>query len=291
MSLTGLPFYVSLKTVFHRSELLSFLMEAQLEIVLLNLSAFETSASDSAANQNSSIIAKSVPGHTKVCALFYLIVETFTYREEDPLRKVSVVVIDGVTVGHPCCGVPNCKVPLDNNRHRLVFNCQLSTIDSNLMVELEFLWNRFCPDHLNLNSTCAIIGCSNQVIPGRRCCFYQEHQAIETVHNDRGQARFQLKERYECAHLAHPDDSVGNEVTSINEIVEDDEEQSFEPSNNGQPIPVIPNSDAAARKPRIRAQFGRRRTHNEQLFVAPCGMIIARETFFFAEALYSVIVS
>jgi hypothetical protein len=110
------------------------------------------------------------------------------------------------------------------------------------------------------------------------------------IHNDRGQARFQLKERYERAHLAHPDDSVGNEVTSINEVVEDDEEQSFEPSNDGRPIPVIANSEAAARKPRIRAQFGRRRTHNEQLFVAPCGMIIACETFFHAEALYSVIV-
>jgi hypothetical protein len=44
-------------------------------------------------------------------------------------------------------------------------------------------------------------------------------------------------------------------------------------------------------KKSLRAQFGRKRTHNEQLFVAPCGMIIARETFFHAEAIYSVIVS
>ncbi|KAF8797810.1 hypothetical protein BYT27DRAFT_7228805 [Phlegmacium glaucopus] len=177
---------------------------------------------------------------------------TRTYK--DPLRKVSVVVIDGVTVGHPCCGFPNCKVPLDNNRHR------------------------FCPEHLNLNSVCAIIGCSNPVIPGKCCCVVREHQAIE-----------ELKERYERAHLAHPDDSIGNEVTSINEIVEDDEEQTFEPSNDGQPLPVTANSQTTTRKLRIRAQFGRRRTHNEQLFVAPCGMIIARETFFYAEALYSVI--
>ena len=31
--------------------------------------------------------------------------------------KLSVVVIEGVTVGHPCCAVHNCKNPLSNNRH------------------------------------------------------------------------------------------------------------------------------------------------------------------------------
>jgi hypothetical protein len=50
-------------------------------------------------------------------------------------------------------------------------------------------------------------------------------------------------------------------------------------------------ADLAVGKKSLRAQFGRKRTHNEQLFVAPCGMIIARETFFHAEAIYSVIVS
>ncbi|KAF8236744.1 hypothetical protein L208DRAFT_1250906, partial [Tricholoma matsutake] len=39
----------------------------------------------------------------------------------------------------------------------------------------------------------------------------------------------------------------------------------------------------------IRAQLGRRRTHNEQIIVAPCGMIIAQETFYGAEGVGSVI--
>lgn len=42
---------------------------------------------------------------------------------------------------------------------------------------------------------------------------------------------------------------------------------------------------------KIRARFGRTRTHTEQILVAPCGMIIARETFYFAEAIPSVVVS
>jgi len=42
---------------------------------------------------------------------------------------------------------------------------------------------------------------------------------------------------------------------------------------------------------KMRAQFGRMRTHNEQILVAPCGIIIARETFYFSEAIPSVVVS
>ena len=44
------------------------------------------------------------------------------------------------------------------------------------------------------------------------------------------------------------------------------------------------------RPKKIRAQFGRKRTHNEQIMVAPCGMIIARATFFGAEAVSTVVV-
>ncbi|KAI0321281.1 hypothetical protein OF83DRAFT_1168620 [Amylostereum chailletii] len=36
---------------------------------------------------------------------------------------------------------------------------------------------------------------------------------------------------------------------------------------------------------RPRARFGRRRTHNEQLVVAPCGVMLARATFFGSEAI------
>ena len=41
---------------------------------------------------------------------------------------------------------------------------------------------------------------------------------------------------------------------------------------------------------RVKAQFARSRTHNEQLIVAPCGMIKARRTMFFAEAISEVAV-
>ena len=183
----------------------------------------------------------------------------------DPWRKVSVIVINGVSVSHPCCGIANCKTPLENNQH-----C-------------------FCPEHSHSNNICSIVNCLNPVIPGRKSCTLADHQRVENIHNQHGQSRFQLKEQYECSQLAHPNDAIREQVTSISEIIDDDHEQVFEMTRDG-PVPLTANLAAQNLNPQIRAQFGRHQTHNEQLFVAPCGMIIARETFYHAEALYSVIV-
>lgn len=41
-------------------------------------------------------------------------------------------------------------------------------------------------------------------------------------------------------------------------------------------------------KRRLRASFGVRRTHNEQLIMRPCGVILARATFYGSEAVSAV---
>lgn len=41
---------------------------------------------------------------------------------------------------------------------------------------------------------------------------------------------------------------------------------------------------------KVRAKFTRSRTHNEQLAVVPCGMILGRDTMFGAEGIASVAV-
>ncbi|KAG2030228.1 hypothetical protein BDR03DRAFT_814794, partial [Suillus americanus] len=69
--------------------------------------------------------------------------------------KLSIVVTDGVTVGHPCCGVHNCHGPLLNN-------C-----------------DHFCLNHLPLINTCTIIGCNCMVVPSMKTCDTPTHQAVE----------------------------------------------------------------------------------------------------------------
>ena len=80
------------------------------------------------------------------------------------------------------------------------------------------------------------------------------------------------------ARIAHPNDALAQEGTHTDSAGESDSDG--EKKNSAQD-----NS-----KPRMKARFSRRRTHNEQIIVAPCGVILSRATFFGAEGVGSVIV-
>ena len=113
-------------------------------------------------------------------------------------------------------------------------------------------------------------------------CFDSVHQEVEWIHWERGQARFQLKEFLQCALVAHLNDAIAKEISSDADIADvDDEVEDFE----------IADSEQSGKKKWIRAQLGWTCTHNEQIVVAPCGIIITWETFYRAEGIGSVIVS
>jgi hypothetical protein len=98
--------------------------------------------------------------------------------------------------------------------------------------------------------------------------------------------------------VAHPNDAIPEDhtVPDLVEVTDDDDcEEEFEIIQ--EPIIQQPSADTAhvqgptKHTKKVRAQFGRRRTHNEQIIVTPCGMIIARETFYGAEGVATVVVS
>ena len=61
-----------------------------------------------------------------------------------------------------------------------------------------------------------------------------DHQAVERVHTDRGQARFQLKERLRRAQIAHLRDALPVEgVLDISELVEDANIDNFSTNDKG----------------------------------------------------------
>ena len=208
---------------------------------------------------------------------------------------VHVVVMDGVTLGRPTCGVPHCTIPLANKRHR------------------------FCPTHVDFNQKCAIVGCNERIsAPDKRTCNDPTHQRVEDVHIKRGEAAFQLKEKLKRAKVAHPKNGEALDLPVAHIIEQDDDlDETYEivgdrvipseteavtqtalaraslnstigASDNSVIQTMVPPPPAAKKK--IRAQFGRSRTHNEQILVAPCGMIIARETFYHAESITAVVV-
>jgi CxC6 like cysteine cluster associated with KDZ transposases len=193
----------------------------------------------------------------------------------------QVVVGDGLSMGRPCCGVFRCTEPLQNNRHR------------------------FCKTHFNDHNICAIIGCVNPTSDGSKTCSDKEHKALEKKNKEHGAAAFTLKERLRKTQFSHPTESISITTDeSLPTHATESEWFDVDPEGNVTVAPVTPGSigiadDTAEPCPsksgtgnrKIKAQFGRRRTHNEQTLVRPCGIIFARATFFGAEAVSNFLVS
>lgn len=195
------------------------------------------------------------------------------------VKSVWVAVMDGVTLGHPCCAFHNCKVPLTTSR------------------------DRYCVIHRGLSNICSIKGCSEPILEGKKTCSNPSHQEVERVYTLRGKSRVQLQEKLKRQRVSHPNDGIAEDV-ELGVLIDDDEEEEFEVDEDlvhgindgvsdlrGTSPPPLPTEGSPGTKKRISAQFGRRRTHNEQILVAPCGMILARETFFGAEAIATCAVS
>jgi CxC6 like cysteine cluster associated with KDZ transposases len=194
-------------------------------------------------------------------------------------EKCQVVVTDRITLGHVCCGVFRCTRPLIKNS------------------------DRFCPAHGNMNNICAIIDCQQPARRGSKTCTLPEHQAMEQKYYERGQAAFTLTQRLQRHRALHLDDTatgpgdVEEEVEWF-EVNENHQVSIFTADNPGSVgvsdevaavmDPCDSKSPTGNRK--LKACFGRRRTHNEQTLVRPCGIIVARATFFGAEAVSNVLV-
>ncbi|KAF8168554.1 hypothetical protein B0H34DRAFT_779819 [Crassisporium funariophilum] len=207
-------------------------------------------------------------------------------QEDGSLAKCQVVVSDGLTLGHPSCGVFCCTNPLANNRLQ------------------------FCPIHDELHHICAITGCNSPVVPGTKSCLNDNHQKMERLHYEKGKAAFTHKERLQQQHVLHPNNSMADSADTNPDAVPNDLEENlewFEVKDGEVHIQTAKNPGSVgvaednkeeevceARKSptgnkKIKCQFGRRRTHNEQTLVCPCGVIVARATFFGAEAVSNVL--
>ena len=203
----------------------------------------------------------------------------------------SVVVMDGITLGRPTCCEPGCKQSL------------VSTKD------------RFCAFHQleGKNEVCCIVGCTNVSRSNHMTCDIPEHVQVEVTHLERTKAAFQFQKRMERSRVAHPKsaeplDVDPGELLAIDDALEetytmvgngavpsapDSTTQAQAAEASAQLAPTQPPSIPAPATPsakKIRAVFGRKRTHNEQIIVTPCGIVVARETFYNAEAIPSIAV-
>ncbi|KAG1898662.1 uncharacterized protein F5891DRAFT_981804 [Suillus fuscotomentosus] len=152
------------------------------------------------------------------------------------ISNFSVVVIDGVTVGHLCCAIHNCHVPLNNNNHH------------------------FCLTHtLTHGHKCAIVGCSNDILIKSKVFHLAEYKAVKNMHQIWGQSHFQLQQRLQHSQLANPTDSIAQDVP-LDELIDDaplEEDFTLAVDADGTVQAATAQDSTAASGRKLRAQFGR----------------------------------
>ena len=97
---------------------------------------------------------------------------------------------------------------------------------------------------------------------------------------------FQLKDRLTNLKMSQPVDSIPSSVNVEEGVLEFDDVDSSLVDANG-----ICDSKPEQGNQMVKARLGRKRTHNEELCVASCGVILGRATFYGSEAPNGVRVS
>ncbi|KDQ05857.1 hypothetical protein BOTBODRAFT_60845 [Botryobasidium botryosum FD-172 SS1] len=166
--------------------------------------------------------------------------------------KMQAAVSDGDTIGHYCCGVRNCRNPLPSMRA---------------------FW---CHEHASMADLCVVKGCGRpRVLPHRTC---SDHHTVEKQYHARGNSLFVLRNRLEAARAFTSSlDSMPVDPSALAE-----ECSTVENADNEE------DSEEVKMGKRLRAQFARSRTSNEQLIIRPCGVIVSRTTCFGSEAISAV---
>jgi hypothetical protein len=184
-------------------------------------------------------------------------------------------VIDGITIGHPCCVIHDCKVPLESQRHR------------------------YCPQHQDWEQKCAVEGCIAKAKPGSKACRSRICSAAEAKYQGigGGNAMFQLKnrlshQRERLTGKSTPAPFLASYATPIGPDSGDGEDQIGIDGEVEVEVDT-PNhcKGKTSGKSKVKARFGRRRTHNDELCVNCCGIIVGRTTCYGSEGVNGVRVS
>ncbi|KAF9044902.1 hypothetical protein BJ165DRAFT_1347250 [Panaeolus papilionaceus] len=110
--------------------------------------------------------------------------------------------------------------------------------------------HRYCPEHAYLNAVCSVEGCTKPIVAGTLSCDIPEHVLLYSNYKKRKNAKFQRKK-------------AKNKLRFEMDVI------------------CPQKSDEGIRQ--LRACFGRRQTHSEQFMARPCGVIVARATFYGSE--------
>lgn len=120
------------------------------------------------------------------------------------IECVEAVVVDGLTMGHPCCAVSRCTTALDSNR------------------------DRYCSKHANLYSICSVVGCTSSTTDGCKSCSDPQHRSMDDLYSQHSSAMFQLKKKLRRAQgldnsAPSTGPAAGEDDTLLNDTLDDTE--------------------------------------------------------------------
>jgi hypothetical protein len=127
--------------------------------------------------------------------------------------------------------------------------------------------------------------------PGFRTCSIESHRAFQKAGEERNTAMFQLHTRLRQAGISQVP-RAGSEADLQSQSAR--AELSAQVPLAGPELhdpPVTLGASAASSGAKVKGKLARSWTHNEQLFVRCCGVIISRATFFGSEGITGVTVN
>lgn len=216
-----------------------------------------------------------------VCSSCVRLVDLANEGQEPKLGYIRAVVTDGVTIGHWRCSATSDQL------RDLAEADGLPSPHGPCTAPLDRVSDRFCREHQKrLGLFCQAQPCLSLAEEGSATCKLQEHVDAYAQFKSRVTSNFALTSMLNRPGSNRPSDPTVHQDWNTAEMVDlkniqdaDEGERSHEAAREGEDAP---------KKNGKRVCLSRKKTHNEQLVVSVCGIILARETFFHSESLSAV---
>ncbi|EGG07887.1 uncharacterized protein MELLADRAFT_85187 [Melampsora larici-populina 98AG31] len=190
------------------------------------------------------------------------------------------IAMDGITIGHPRCSATKEQLILINPSDNNPPPCTIM---------LDTPKDRYCAVHTPLlGKLCHAQPCTRDAIGNTKACNLPEHQEALLIRSEktrRSLAALAFNQRTGAKLPEDPTAALNADTDAFNEdalIERDESDRTHEAGRDGEET-----SRPAGKKPFC----SNAKTHNDMLFVATCGITLARETMYRAESVILVRVS
>ncbi|KAG0140907.1 hypothetical protein CROQUDRAFT_68896 [Cronartium quercuum f. sp. fusiforme G11] len=199
----------------------------------------------------------------------------------DECLLIHAVVTDGITIGHSWCSASPLQLQNEARQKNKV-------APKGPCVEyLTQVHDQYCQHHQEeLSKQCKAQPCIAHSLPGKEHCENLDHIRAYQMHQHRKHANFTLACSTNRPGTKLPSDSSVHQNSWTAAL--DDLDTIFLQNEADQEHEMVRDGGAAASKKKSQICLSHCQTHNDQLIVGTCGIIIAQITFYHSESVSAV---